>query len=61
MQKITEEDINTIDRMQRYGGSFVGQLGEAACFADSENLRRLKEAFPDLFKKYGPDGIFSDK
>lgn len=39
--------------MREYGGGFVKALAEAIVRADSENLEKLKGAFPDLFEKYG--------
>lgn len=47
-----DDDLKTSAAMIRYGGSFVAALGDAARQADSDNLRRLKEAFPDYWKKY---------
>lgn len=46
------EDFEVIDAMRRYGGSFVRALAETAACADCNNLRRLKEAFPDYWKHY---------
>ena len=40
--------IQSVDRMDRLGG-FARQLGKAALLADQDNLRRLVNAFPNLF------------
>lgn len=49
--RIYEEQANrdywTIEAMQKYGGSFVSNLGRAAAHADSINLAKIKDAFPD--------------
>lgn len=39
-------------RMKLYGGGFAGAIGEAMQRADSSNLQRLVEAFPDLIERY---------
>lgn len=49
---MTEEDLKIIEAMQRYGGSFVSALGQAAMCADSVNLLKLKQAFPDYWREY---------
>lgn len=45
-------DQKVIEAMQKWGGSFVRALAEAAIVADSDNLRRIKEAFADIWEKY---------
>jgi hypothetical protein len=40
--------IQAVDRMDRQG-DFARQLGRAALLADQDNLRRLVNAFPNLF------------
>jgi len=45
-------DYDIAQQMIRYGGSFVGALGEAVIRADSDNLRRLREAFPEYWEEY---------
>lgn len=47
-----EKDCYTIAAMQRWGGSFVQALAEAARRADSENLRRIKAAWPEYWRQY---------
>ena len=38
--------------MVEYGGSFVSKLGAAALAADSMNMKKLREAFPDYWANY---------
>lgn len=45
-------DLKTIQAMQRWGGSFVQALAGAALRADSDNLARLKAAWPEYWTKY---------
>lgn len=42
-----------IDTMMEYGGSFVRKLGAAALVADTENLRKIKNTWPDYWAQYG--------
>ena len=46
-------DHQTIKAMETYGGSFVKVLAVLAKLADSDNLKRLKVAFPEYWDKYG--------
>ncbi len=48
----SEIDLQTINAMIQYGGSFAKNLGQAAIAADSENYNKLKNAFRDLFDEY---------
>lgn len=45
-------DLEVIDSMATYGGSFVKCLAEAARRADPENLRRIKETWPEYWSQY---------
>ncbi len=38
--------------MCEYGGSFVNYLGNALHHADPNNVKRIKKAFPEYWKKY---------
>lgn len=42
----------TISAMCRHGGSFVKSLGHAFAHADSDNFRKLREAFPEYWETY---------
>jgi hypothetical protein len=45
-------DRHVILAMKRYGGHFVMALGQAAQHADTENLAKLKQAFPQIWECY---------
>ncbi len=45
-------DHEVLKAMHRYGGGFVMALARAYESADDENGRRIREAFPELWKKY---------
>lgn len=49
---MTGNDLNIIEAMEKYGGSFVAALAQAARRADADNLARLKKAFPEYWKQY---------
>lgn len=38
--------------MKAWGGGFVKALGAALSEADDNNCRRIKEAFPEYWRKY---------
>lgn len=42
----------TLDKMQKYGGSFVRQLAVLWIIADQENRDKIEAAFGDIFDKY---------
>lgn len=45
-------DKKTIETMIEYGGSFVRKLGAAALVADDQNLRRIKNTWPEYWDQY---------
>ena len=49
-KQTTDQDV--LDTMERYGGSFVKALAAAWRRADSENIARLRAAFPDIWECY---------
>ena len=49
-------DYWTIQAMKCGGGSFVQALGEAAQRADDDNLRRIKDAWPEYWEGYEKRG-----
>jgi len=49
---MSEADLNVINAMKKYGGSFVSHLGAAAQHADRQNLAKLKATFPEYWKQY---------
>lgn len=38
--------------MIEYGGSFVRKLGAAALVADTDNLAKIKQTWPDYWAQY---------
>jgi hypothetical protein len=46
------KDSDVINTMIEYGGSFVRKLGAAAIVADSENLAKIKQTWPDYWAQY---------
>lgn len=50
MSSINDRDVART--MQEYGGSFIRALGYAALQADPENLRKVKDTWPDYWAKY---------
>ena len=48
----TPTDAEVIRAMRKFGGSFVQALAIAARSADPENMRRLKEAWPEYWMQY---------
>ena len=42
----------TLDKMQKYGGSFVMQLARLWLVADQVNRDKLEAPFGDIFDKY---------
>jgi hypothetical protein len=52
MNEQTNRDWWTIKAMRTYGGGFVKKLAEAADQADSNNLARIKKAWPEYWGEY---------
>lgn len=50
VSSITDRDVART--MQEYGGSFIRALGTAVLQADPENLRKVKDTWPDYWSKY---------
>lgn len=49
---MTEEEILVVDRMKKYGGSFVKALAECFYRADPINFQILKKAFSKYWEDY---------
>jgi hypothetical protein len=49
---LTDHDMDVVDTMEKYGGSFVQAL--AVCFrrADANNLAKLKATFAEYWQQY---------
>ena len=54
-------DYNIIQAMHQYGGSFVRRLAELYQYADDDNRKRLKEAFPEYWTKYSELASLTEK
>lgn len=50
--RLSEERPIVAESMRRRGGGFVAALGEALSRADSDNTRRIEEAFPEYWARY---------
>ena len=48
-----DRDFKITEKMIAVGGSFVNGLGNLWRAGDLDNQRRLKEAFPEYWKRYG--------
>ena len=48
----TEDDFDTVDNMERFGGSFVKALANAMRHADKTNFTILKNSFPRYWNEY---------
>lgn len=46
------QDWQVIQAMKWYGGCFVEALSNLWLLADSDNQRRIKEAWPEYWKQY---------
>jgi len=49
---MNEEDYKIVEAMERYGGSFVKALANAARHADVQNLCKIKETWSCYWKQY---------
>jgi hypothetical protein len=49
---MTDQELNTVQKMIRFGGSFVKALGNAFIHADPNNFQKLKSAFPNYWQEY---------
>ncbi len=45
-------DLDVIEAMEKYGGSFVQALAVAASRADADNLAKIKATWPEYWKQY---------
>ena len=45
-------DHNVIQAMSKFGGHFVQHLAEAAMHADTDNLERIKNTWPEYWNQY---------
>ena len=47
-----ENDRLVVQAMATYGGGFASAIAKAAMHADDDNYKRLKAAFPEIWKTY---------
>lgn len=47
-----EADWDVVRTMERFGGSFVWTLAQLCHLADSDNLARIKAAWPEYWAEY---------
>lgn len=47
-----DEIVNVAQAMIKYGGSFVESLGKALLQADHINAQKIKDTWPEYWKKY---------
>jgi phage gp37-like protein len=49
---MTEQEIQIVNAMEKYGGSFVKALATTCRLADEDNLWRIRHAFPEIWANY---------
>lgn len=49
---MNDHDLEIVNAMKKYGGSFSKTIAQAALYADNINYCRLKAAFPELWDEY---------
>lgn len=47
-----DADLDVIDAMEKWGGSFVVALAQAARRADPINLAKIKATWPEYWQQY---------
>ncbi len=49
---MNEEEMKTVEAMEKYGGDFVKALAQCFYRADNDNLKKLEDAFPEYLEEY---------
>ena len=49
---LSQRELDVLRTMERDGGSFVSHLAKAWMFADDDNERKLRMAFPEYWEEY---------
>lgn len=49
---MSEEEIQIVEKMKIYGGSFVQALADCFYNADLVNFKKLKKSFPEYWEEY---------
>jgi len=57
-EKFNKQKEYVTSGMAVYGGSFVKALGDALTCADGINSRKIKNAFPEYWKRYLREGKY---
>jgi len=52
---LNEQEFEVVEKMSKYGGSFVKALAECFHHADQLNKKILKEAFSHYWEEYSRD------
>jgi len=52
MGLLLEKDYKTLDKMEKYGGSFVKALAKLARHADPQNLAKIKSTWSEYWEFY---------
>ena len=55
------EDIKIVEAMLKYGGGFANALAKAAMRADKDNLKRIKQGWPELWDEYAKLVVFYNR
>lgn len=48
----TDEEMDIVEAMDRFGGSFVKSLAQCFQHADRDNFIKLQNAFPEYWDEY---------
>jgi hypothetical protein len=49
---MNEEELDIVEKMAKFGGSFVKSLAECFLHADPINFLKLKNTFPEYWEEY---------
>jgi len=49
---MTDEEIKIVEKMEKYGGSFVKALAQCFYRADRNNFKKLQNAFEEYWEEY---------
>lgn len=54
-ENMHDERIRVAEAMRSRGGSFVQALGNALMCADSANVEKIRQAWPELWREYATE------
>lgn len=49
---MNEQDFEVVEKMEKYGGSFVKKIAELCHLADPINLQKIKETWSEYWHEY---------